>query len=92
MTYSSNTAEHSHQGEWSLAHGPWTCHECGQRIEPGDKCLEIGWTISRAFFAMVCRECALHALNPDCTVRYAFPCVLEELRRERIKARQARGQ
>lgn len=82
MTYHSNTAEHSHLADWITTHEKgWHCHECRAEIPPGSVALEIFWMVSRVHWGIVCERCALDTLTPASTVKYAFPCVLERIRR-----------
>jgi hypothetical protein len=77
VTYHSDISQHSHQAKWVTVDREWQCRECRDQILAGDTCLEIWWTVSRAYYGHICIDCACETLARDGSIKYAFPCVLD---------------
>jgi hypothetical protein len=80
MSYHSDISQHSHQAKWVVVDREWQCRECRDQILAGDSCLEIWWTVSRAYYGHICIDCACETLARDGTIKYAFPCVLDAIK------------
>jgi hypothetical protein len=91
MSYHSDISQHSHQAAWVIVDREWQCRECRDQILAGDSCLEIWWTVSRAYYGHICIDCACETLARDGTIKYAFPCVLEAIKDGFVTVHRAYG-